>query len=495
MAHEKRSPEAVTLLALRSARGWPTKRLAEELGLAEERLIARYERGEKPISRETLDRMGTGLGYSSETVEALLAAHRLLLFPSPQEDRSPVALRPEQRARIDRDALAAGWALTEELRAELSRIERRRNAEAARREAEELWERFKTATRQERRHLVEIHSEFRSWALALRVCEESARMAAHRADEALELADLALLISRRVAGEERWCSRLQGYAWAFVANARRVANDFDGADEAFAQAWALWRAGAGSAPDLLPEWRLLDLEASLRREQLRFSEALGLLDRAQSLCAEVEAATGRILLKKEHILSQMGDFEGALAVLDEATSLIERVREPRLLFGLLFNRADNLIHLERYTEAAELLPEVRRLAEQQANELDLVRVLWLEAKILAGQGERRRAAAALEQVQREFTVRKLPYDAALSSLDLALLRLEEGRTAEVRALALGMAWIFTSQKIHREALAALALFCKAAEREVVTADLTRSVIARIEEVRRSAPRPEARGRG
>ncbi|HKV10914.1 MAG TPA: hypothetical protein VJ725_22435, partial [Thermoanaerobaculia bacterium] len=481
MAHEKRSPEAVTLLALRSARGWPTKRLAEELGLAEERLIARYERGEKPLSRETLDRMGFGLGYSSETIEALLSAHRLLLFPPPPEEPSPVALLPEQRARIDRDALAAGWTLTEELRAELSGIERRKNADAAHREAGELWERLKTATRQERRHLVDIHAEFRSWALAVRVCEESERVASHRADEALELADLALLVAGRVSGEEGWRSRLQGYAWAYVANARRVANDFDGSDEAFTQAWALWRAGAGSASELLPEWRLLDLEASLRRAQQRFTEALERLDRARSLSAGAEAAIGRILLKKEHILSQMGDFEGALAALAEAAPYLEHSREPRHLAVLRFNTVDNLLHLERFAEAAELLPDVRDLVVQQANELDLVRVLWLEAKVLAGQGERRRAATALEQVQREFAAHKLPYDAALSSLDLALLRLEEKRTADVRDLALGMTWIFTSKKIHREALAALALFCEAAKHEAVTADLTRRVITRIEE--------------
>lgn len=495
MPQEKRSPEAITLLALRSARGWPIKRLAEKLGLADERLLARYERGKKPLTRETLDRLAAELGFSSEEVEALLGAHRFLLFPPPPEEPSPVALRPAQRARIDRTALAFAWTLAEELRGELGRFERRGNAEAARREAREQWELLRAATRQERRDSVESHPDLRSWALSEHVCEESVRAAAHRADEALELADLALFIAGRVPGEKGWRSRLQGYAWAHVANARRVANDFDGADAAFAQAWSLWRAGAGSPADLLPEWRLLDLEASLRRAQQRFSEALELLDRARSLCEEQSTAAGRILLKKEHILSQTGDFVGALAVLDEAAPLIERSGEPRYLTVLRFNTVDNLLHLGRYAEAAKLLPEVRRLAVAQANELDLVRVLWLEAKILIGQGQEQKAAATLEQVQREFTAHELPYDAALSSLDLALLYLKEGRTAEVRGLAVGLAWIFTSKKIHREALVALALFCEAARREAVTVDLTRSVIARIEEVRRSAPRPPARGRG
>lgn len=491
MPHEKRTPEGLTLRSLRSASGWTTKKLANALGFADDRLIARYERG-KPIARENLDRMAALLGYPSEAVDVLLSVHRGFLS-GPPKALSPGALSPGQHARIERAALAAGWSLTEELRAELGRIERRRNAEAARREARVLWDQLKVATRQERREVVEIHSEFRSWALALLVCEESVRAAAHRADEALELASLALFTASRVPGDEGWRSHLQGYVWAHVANARRVANDFDGADAAFVQAWALWRSGADSAPeDLLPEWRLLDLEASLRREQQHFSEALALLDRALALCPGSE--TGRILLIKSHVLERLGDFAAALAALEQATFLIEASHNPRLLFALRFDTAVNLWHLERYAEAADLLPEVRRLAVEQANELDLVRVLWLEAKILAGQKQGGKAATALEQVQRDFTSHGLPYDAALSSLDLALLWLEEGRMAEVRALALGMAWIFTSQKIRREALVALSLFCEAARSEAVTMDLTRSVIAQIEEARRSAPRTEARGR-
>jgi transcriptional regulator with XRE-family HTH domain len=147
LPNEKRSPEALTLISLRSARGWPTKRLADALGLADERLVARYERGDKPISRESLDRMAALLGYPPEAVDALLSAHQGLLSGPPEEAASPGALSAGQQARIERAALAAGWSLTEELRAELGRIERSRNAGAARREAPDLWADLKAAPR------------------------------------------------------------------------------------------------------------------------------------------------------------------------------------------------------------------------------------------------------------------------------------------------------------------------------------------------------------
>jgi hypothetical protein len=58
----------------------------------------------------------------------------------------------------------------------------------------------------------------------------------------------------------------------------------------------------------------------------------------------------------------------------------------------------------------------------------------------------------------------MAYDAALVSLHLATLLLEQGRNAEVRKLAEQMLWIFQDKKIHREALASLTIFCEASRR-------------------------------
>ena len=137
-------------------------------------------------------------------------------------------------------------------------------------------------------------------------------------------------------------------------------------------------------------------------------------------------AIARILLQKETVLDLMGDIEGALAVLAEAAPLVEAAGNRHLLFSLRFNMAVDLCHLERYAEAAALLPRVRELAIEQANELDLLRLVWLEARIDAGQGRARAAQAGLEQVRRKFADLEMPYDAALASLDLAVA-LAEGR--------------------------------------------------------------------
>ena len=326
---------------------------------------------------------------------------------------------------------------------------------------------------------------------------ESQRMAAHRVEDALELANLALSIAERVPGEEGRRSRLMGYCWAHVGNARRVANDLSGADEAFTRTWDLWLAGADSGPDSLAEWRLLDLEASLRRAERRFQAALELLDKAQAAAAGDDPQSGRLYpLEKRAYLQPNGRYKGCSHSSERSRSFVESSRDFHLLFALRFNMADDLCHLERYEEAVELLQQVREMGVQQGYELDLIRIGWLSAKVAAGKGRVEEAIAGLEQVSRDFRNRDLPYDAALSSLDLALLCLKAGRTAEVRELAMAMGSIFRSKKIEREVLAALKVFCDAARQESATVELTERVIAEIEQVRRSAsPRSRERGRG
>src|SRR5206468_7426655 len=140
-------------------------------------------------------------------------------------------------------------------------------------------------------------------------------------------------------GEEGLRSRAQAYCWAHVGNARRVANDHEGAAEAFSRTWSLWNAGAEAGSDLFPEWQLLSLEASLLRDQRRLPEALDLLKRAQAVCGGGTAAMARILLNKETVLDLQGNLEAALAVLAEAAPLIEVIGDSDLLLRLRFNMA------------------------------------------------------------------------------------------------------------------------------------------------------------
>jgi hypothetical protein len=101
----------------------------------------------------------------------------------------------------------------------------------------------------------------------------------------------------------------------------------------------------------------------------------------------------------------------------------------------------------------------------------------VKARLAAGLGKREEAIAALEEVREAFNSREIPYDAALATLELPTLYLEDGRTGEVQILALELKWIFTAEGIEREALAALRLFYEAAEQEALTVELARRMVS------------------
>jgi len=295
------------------------------------------------------------------------------------------------------------------------------------------------------------------------------------------MAELALWVADRVAVSAR--PQAQGYAWGFLGNARRVANDLPGADDAFATAWRLWGEGGGRDAVPLDGSRLLDLEASLRKDERRLGESLELLERAARTPGLSPLARARLLVKKANTLRLMADFAGALAALQEATPAIEGSQEPRLLWTLRFASAVNLCHLERAAESAKLLPQVRALAAQIGNDLDRLRLRWLEAKVAAGLGRPREAVEALSRVWADFAALEMGYDAALAMVELAILYLKEGRTPEVRRLTRLAAPIFAAKGVHPEAQNALALFREAVERETATVVLAQRLLHYLERAR------------
>jgi hypothetical protein len=148
-----------------------------------------------------------------------------------------------------------------------------------------------------------------------------------------------------------------------------------------------------------------------------------------------------------------------------------------------FNLAVNLCHLERHAEAQPLVVEARELAIALRNEIDLLRVLWLEARVAAGLDRREEAIVAFRQVRQDFAAREMPYDAALATLDLAVLLLERNESSEVWVLAGEMVAIFESLEVHREALAAARVFWRAVEQETATAELGRRLVRFLERAR------------
>ena len=453
----------LALTGLLKAHGWTAKELAAKAGVSQSAMSS-YEAGE--LTRERLDELAALMNLGPEEVERAVFAASLLLPPPPP--RTPVDPTAEEWRVIQRAAAMAGRDVYDRVRDDLLREAREEEEALALREGEELYERLKPYSGSARRDLIEGAPVYQHWGLAAYLCRRSEKAAADKPPVALELARLAVFVARHVPEIDGWRERLEGWCTGFLANAQKAANDVPRASATFAEALGLWKKGKDEA-GLLSEAYLLDMEASLRRAQGHFSKALELHDRARKLARPEEV--GIILLNKGVTSQEKGDLETALETFEEAAEFIDGERQPRLRLGLRFNHSESLRRLGRAEEAALLVEEVSRLAEWLRDDVDLIKTMWLRANVDAGLGRRKEALAALEQVRRAFEVRKLPYDYALASLDAALLYREEGRFAEIQALAQEILKIFQAQQVHREAVAAVILFQEAAAKEGVTAEL------------------------
>jgi len=435
-------------------------------------LLRRPRRGE--IKDDLFESLLAAMACTPATVPIVTACLESLEALEEEGD-----LTEDERVEIELEVLAVSR-LTREALAEAVRLSRAvpsegypepHDVEPARRRAAELLARLKALPEPVRPVVVRVVEECQTWSVCEQACHASEREASRNLEAAAAWARLAVKIARRVRGPKPWRRRLKAYAAAFAANGVRVRGDLRAAEAAFARAKRLWQAG--SDPDgVLDPGRMLDLEASLRRAQRRFDEALALLDEA----ATVGRSPACALIKKGFTLEVMGEPERAVEALRQAEPLVERETDPHLWNLRRLNLAASLCNLGRYGEALEVVEEARPLATELGDEIDSVRITWLEGRIAAGLGRPWEARALLAEARQAFEARGMVYDVALALLEEAVLLLEEGRRSELKALARRLARVFAANGVHREALAALQLFYAAAERGEATPDLASRVL-------------------
>ena len=320
--------------------------------------------------------------------------------------------------------------------------------------------------------VVRLGREYQPWALCVEAGEISAEAASKDPEGAAQWAQMAREFVSFVEGLPGWPEAVRSVVLGYEANALRFRGRLKESRVTLEEAKRL--AKVGSDPHgVLDPGRLLDFEASLCRDERRFSEAL----RHHDMAIAVGHCPARSLIKKGFTLTVMGDHEGAVEALRQAEPLVQREGDSRLAYMWRFNLAVSLMRLAKSDEAAEHLQHVRRLVSERGDEIELIRVTWLEGHLLAGQGRRPAARFYLEQAMGQFEAKKLWYDAALARLELATLLLEEGRTVEVKALTASLPGAFEAEGVHVEAQKALRLFQEAVEHEKATAELARRVLS------------------
>jgi len=286
--------------------------------------------------------------------------------------------------------------------------------------------------------------------------------------QATELARLGVSLAETLTAEdcggtEAW-NGLYVRAWAQLGNAHRISSHHAEAERAFAAVAARLEQ---NRIGLLDAARVLDLEASLRRDQRRFAEASRLLDRVVAIYQQLGQwhLLGRALKQKSMICGEAGDLESEMALLRRALDLLDPNEEPRTFLAARHNLILALNQSGRSREAFSLLFHTRPLYLKLGDRMNLLRMRWLEAMVAFGLGRMDQAETAYREVRQAFLDLGLDYDAALASLELAGVLARQGRAVDLRCLAEEILAVFSSRNIHRETMAALLFFCHAVRME------------------------------
>lgn len=303
----------------------------------------------------------------------------------------------------------------------------------------------------------ESDESFHTWGLCVYLLQQSKEACLSDARRATELAILAVRIALALPKDSYhpdWVQDLQARSFAYLANALRVANELTAADLAYTDAE---RRFSWQSP--LIEGELLSLKSSLRREQRRYAEALEAGSAALKIYQDLEDRSGalscRIKLAKIHEATE--DWASACDELRAAERGADFAEAPRLAAAAQNNIVTCLARMGSYQEAMERLPRAKELLAEHGGDTDRLRLSWTEALVLDGLGRSEDAEAALRELQQEFLDRRMPVDAILVSLDLAVVLFKSGKAKALRTLAAELLPVFEARGLTTEAIVAYTL--------------------------------------
>lgn len=187
----------MTLLMMRTTFGWDRRDLAQRLGVSLA-VYNRIELGTRALSREELEEVAAGQGVPRVKLEELLLINHALV--------------------VDLDT---AWQRT--------------------------WqEKLAPLTVAGRRALVLAETSLQNQGLAELICARS--LDAGNPDEAVTLAELALLVADHLPGSETFQRTCQSYAWGHFGHALQRRGDQTAAEIAFDECIEIWRS-AGEISD------------------------------------------------------------------------------------------------------------------------------------------------------------------------------------------------------------------------------------------------------
>jgi tetratricopeptide (TPR) repeat protein len=305
--------------------------------------------------------------------------------------------------------------------------------------------------------------------------------------------------SRRIGGgageaggyraEQR--AAFQARALGELANALRVSDELDGAEQTLRAAEALAADGSPSAEAAL---RLKDIRASLLGARHSYAEACALLAEVHRgrLALGDRHGAARALIGQGFYTGLAGRTEEAFRLFDQALGLIDDRREPRLRVIALHNKLLFLVDAGRLGEALALFAAHRAWLWESGGPVDRAKLRGIEGRIHAQLGHLKVAESAFRDTRQSFTDAGITAHEALITLDLASVVMRQGRHREATDLARAALAVFESLKIQDRVAEALDVLGEAVQAGLLTAGLLAGVaefVRRAEHDRRARYQP------
>jgi len=298
----------------------------------------------------------------------------------------------------------------------------------------------------------------------------------------VRLADWAQIVAEKLKPgkllSDSQIADLRCRAWIELGNAYRVADDLAEAESALGQATAVLCDGTG---DELLAARLFDVQASLfgtLRDFELAQIALNIVFVIHRRNGDQHLA-GRALISQGIYLGYRGDPEEAIQVIEQGLELIDRLRDPGLVFLAIHNQVRLLLDCRRTREARIALFRLKTCGLNLGGRVNRLKIRWLEGQIHIAMGDLENAELALLEVKQGFEETNLGYKAALAGLELGAVILRRGRPQDAKQVVIEAADVFLAVGVAREAAASVLLLRKAFEQEMTDAALLDHVIGRL----------------
>lgn len=320
-----------------------------------------------------------------------------------------------------------------------------------------LWARLRPLTPEARMTVVSTDPAYHTFPVLDRLLSECVVLRS-RPVQCHETAALAVVIAGRLDPATHTPSQiadLTARALAELANAARIGQDFRAAAQALQEGYIALERGSG---DPLERARLRNYEGSLLLDVGQFERAAGCFETCYEIYDSLgdKHMMGRALVKQAHAVGQQNP-EAAVSLLKHAMGYIDARDEPLLELAARHNLTLFLCESGKPDEALSMLEYARPLHEQFPEPRHLLRLAWLEAKILFALSRYQDAAFAFDSVRDAFLTERLDQEYVLASIDLAQALIQLGNTGRAVSLLTQMYGWLEAYGMHDEGLGVLML--------------------------------------